>query len=62
MKTTESLSQDSRCPGRDLNPVPPEYGAQFSDSEYSKQFSMKKHFLKIFYWGSSMNETTINQY
>jgi hypothetical protein len=26
-KTTKNLSQDSRSPGRDLNPGPPEYKA-----------------------------------
>jgi hypothetical protein len=26
-KTTENLIHDSRCPGRDLNPGPPEYEA-----------------------------------
>jgi hypothetical protein len=26
-KNTKNLSQDSRFPGRDLNPVPPEYEA-----------------------------------
>jgi hypothetical protein len=27
-KTTKNLSQDSRSPGRDLDPVSPEYGAE----------------------------------
>jgi hypothetical protein len=27
-KITKNLSQDSRCPGRNLNPAPPEYGSR----------------------------------
>jgi hypothetical protein len=27
MKTTKNLGQDSWSPGRDLNPIPPEYEA-----------------------------------
>jgi hypothetical protein len=27
-KTTKNLCQDSRCPGRNLNPTPPEYDSR----------------------------------
>jgi hypothetical protein len=37
-KTTEYLNQNSRFPGQDLNPEPPEYEATVSVNHSNKKF------------------------
>jgi hypothetical protein len=41
-KTTEILSQDSRFPGRDLNPEPPEYETGAMTTRLRSSLSLQK--------------------
>jgi hypothetical protein len=50
MKTTKNLSQNNRSPGRDLNPVSPEYEAGILATQprcLVESFSLQSTLIKI---------------